>query len=228
MSAAVLDPNSISMLSDTSETHVRTPQKKSINLLMAGAIATVITLALFCTMEYLIRIDAINMQKAKDFTLRAFTVETIPPPAPSSYLDIEIIKTPIPPAAPAISITASDAPSLNIPIINNSAPDLVSQIPVIATGTYNGPSTAIPIRQPLPTYPRKALHQGLSGLCDVAFALDPQGRPFNVVADCSDAVFNASAERAVRKALFSPTKDASGVPVTTYNMVFPLEYKYAE
>lgn len=221
MSAASLNPNTIQFLSPS---RTASSAKRGMNFLLAIATAVGVTVTLFMTMEYLIRIEKIELTKVSDFTLRAFTVETVEPVLTDNGWKIDVIPTPIPPAAPPMEHYSGDTtvPPVILPGVE---PKLKSSLPSIQITTTTGPSTAIAIRQPIPNYPRKAAAQGLSGSCSVAFSLDARGTPFNVAANCTDAVFVKSAERAVAKAAFSPTKNAQGLPIVTHNMVFPLEYK---
>lgn len=226
MSAAIINKNTMSTLSDMHEIHFRKPSSRFGNILLSTGIAIGATFALFMTMEYLIRIEKIELAKAPEFSLRTFIAETPKPnTAEDGYPEIERIPTPIPPATPQIKSINSEAPTLSAPELEKVAPELNPEDLIFSTGVYKGPTTAIAIRQPMPTYPRRAMTQGLSGTCQVAFSLTARGEPFNVAATCSDPIFEASATKAVSKASFSPTKNASGHPVVTHNFVFPLEYR---
>jgi TonB family protein len=82
---------------------------------------------------------------------------------------------------------------------------------------------ARPIRPPVPSYPQRAQQRGLSGSCDVRFDVDPRGKPYNVAATCTDAVFKTEAERAVSEVEFVP-KIVDGKAVERLNVVYPLEF----
>ncbi len=221
MSAASLNPNTIQFLSPS---RTALSAKRGMNFLLAVATAVGMTFLLFVTMEYIIRIEKIELAKATDITIGPITVDTIEPePIIDDWLEVKI-EAPIPPAAPPMKNVQTDT-SVPPVILPSIEPLLVNDLPIFETTPHSGPSTAIAIRQPIPNYPRKAAAQGLSGSCSVAFSLDARGTPFNVAANCTDAVFVKSAERAVAKAAFSPTKNAQGLPIVTHNMVFPLEYK---
>jgi protein TonB len=82
---------------------------------------------------------------------------------------------------------------------------------------------AQPIRPPTPSYPQRAQERGLSGNCDVRFDVDTRGKPYNIAATCSDAVFKSEAERAVSRVEFAP-KIVRGKAVERRNVVYPLEF----
>lgn len=83
--------------------------------------------------------------------------------------------------------------------------------------------TAFPISPPRLTYPRRAAERGISGTCEVYFDLDARGKPMNVVAVCSNRLFQAEAERAIVQTEFVP-KRVDGRPVEQRDMVYPLEF----
>ena len=82
---------------------------------------------------------------------------------------------------------------------------------------------AVPIRSPRPSFPRRAAERGISGACDVVFDLNASGKPYNVVARCSNELFVKEAERAIARTDFSP-KLVDGRPVEQLNTVYPLEF----
>ncbi|WP_018996495.1 energy transducer TonB [Hirschia maritima] len=223
MSAAILHQKTLLSLSDT-PTH--RPAKEISKSALAFGLAGAVTLSLFMTMEYLIRIDAVEIIEEKTGGIRDIHPEAPKVDEPRTERSpIERIETAIPPAKPIINDQKTSAPELPTPKIDPTAPELSIGDFIIPTSMHSGPTVAMAIRQPIPTYPKSALRQGLSGSCMVAFSLTQQGQPFNITADCSDPAFAKSAERAVGKAAFSPAKDANGLPIISHNMVFPLEYK---
>ena len=223
MYAAFLTQKPLLSLGDT-PTH--RPAKEISKSALAFGLAGAVTLSLFMTMEYLIRIDAIEIIEVKTPSITDFIAEdpTVEEPRSKKPL-VERIETTPPPAILIINDNLSEVPALSAPILDHTPPALNVDDFIIPTSIHSGPTVAMAIRQPIPTYPKSALRQGLSGSCMVAFSLTQQGQPFNIAADCSDPAFTKSAERAVGKAAFSPAKDANGLPITSHNMVFPLEYK---
>lgn len=226
MSAAILNTTSLSSLTNANQTS-RTKNKHLSKFLLSGALATALTVGLFSVMEYLIRIDQIEIAQVKSHTLTSFIAETAT--IEDVFIKDDVITkiepaTP-PPAAPTLIHKTTDGAILGGYTIAASTPDFKTSIPTIKTGVYRGPTKAIPIRSPLPTYPNRAQSMGISGSCEVAFSLSARGEPFNMVATCTHPAFVESAERAVGKAAFSPTKNDDGMPVITHNVVWPLEYK---
>lgn len=72
--------------------------------------------------------------------------------------------------------------------------------------------------------PSAAMTRGISGSCDVIFDVDTRGRPFNIVAQCTDDLFAKEAARAVSKAEFLP-KIRNGVAVEQRGAIYPIEFK---
>lgn len=82
----------------------------------------------------------------------------------------------------------------------------------------------VAVRPPAPAMPSAALARSVSGRCDVRFDVDTAGRPQGVSAQCTDNVFKAEAERAVRRAEFLPAI-RNGQPVIQKNAVYPIEFQ---
>lgn len=80
---------------------------------------------------------------------------------------------------------------------------------------------------PQPDYPDRALRQGVSGTCEVRFSLMSTGIPFDVVATCSDRVFEGEARRSVERARFVP-EVREGEQVESHGLVYPLEFTIQE
>ncbi len=132
-----------------------------------------------------------------------------------------------PPPPPQISTTASD---IDLPVIKiagtvpASVPSHVT-MPTINPVVVSSRGYQV-IREPMPVYPSKAATRGISGSCNVAFAIDPRGKPYKVSAMCTDPVFKSEAERSVLKAEFAPQLiDGQFVSVT--GLEYPLEFKLA-
>ena len=81
----------------------------------------------------------------------------------------------------------------------------------------------VAVRPPVLTMPQSALSRGISGSCDVVFDVDTTGRPQNVSAKCTDNMFKAEAERAVRRAEFLPAI-RNGQPVVQKNAIYPVVF----
>lgn len=79
------------------------------------------------------------------------------------------------------------------------------------------------LSNPVPSYPPAAATEGKSGACRVLFDLGTEGLPKNVVASCSDAVFEASAAE-LPGARFKPVLDKNGQPAEVKGILYPMEY----
>ena len=130
-----------------------------------------------------------------------------------------------PPPPPKRSTTKSQI-KLPTPTISGVVPtELIFDkratmaIPPVAINDHD----AQPIRPPLPIYPIKAAKRGVEGSCDVRLDVDIRGRPFNVEATCSDAIFSREAVRAVQKVQFAP-KVVRGKAYERRNVIYPLEF----
>lgn len=134
---------------------------------------------------------------------------------------------PAPPPPPAkFSATPLDI-QLDPIVFTGGAPEPLGRTPLknyIPAPVAIGDRVAQPVTQPLPDFPMRALERGISGSCEVRFDLTPQGKPYNVVPDCSHPVFEQSAKRAVSRTDFLP-QIRDGQALEQKNMVFPLVYK---
>lgn len=92
---------------------------------------------------------------------------------------------------------------------------------------FSGDRDAQPLIRPVANYPEKAAQLGLEGSCDVRFTVSDLGAPIEVLASCSDEVFEEEAVKAVSGALFSPAIK-NGVPTARTNVVYPLEFTLAD
>lgn len=63
-----------------------------------------------------------------------------------------------------------------------------------------------------PVYPQSALHRELEGRCTTRFDLDTNGTPFNIIATCSNAVFEKAVIKATEGFVYRP-KVEDGTPV---------------
>ena len=134
-----------------------------------------------------------------------------------------------PPPPPKLSTRKSDI-DLPTPSIGGQAPSELprgmAQLPSLGAIRINE-RDAVPIRPPVVVYPDRAAQRGHEGICEVRFDVDTRGSPFNVVADCSDAVFEREAVRAVRRSEFAP-KIERGQPIERTNVVYPIEFRMGE
>ena len=134
-----------------------------------------------------------------------------------------------PPPPPKLSASKSDV-NLPTPQIQGAAPtavkfDRVQSLDINPVAISDRDAT--PIRPPVVTYPSRALERGTEGDCSVSFNVDVRGRPYDVVATCSDSVFRREAIRAVSKVEFAP-KIVKGQARERHNVVYPLVFKLNE
>ena len=85
------------------------------------------------------------------------------------------------------------------------------------------PGPQIATRLPDPAYPEAAIAQDLEGLCRVNFDVSESGVPFNLLASCSDTIFEEESIRAVSQARFEPAT-VDGAPAIRENVEYPLEF----
>ena len=197
-------------------------------LLVGVAIAIPIVYMLFLLMSSLISVKEVNLSKSEQRVLTAITPQQqdmdVRTRQRSKPKRIDSAQKPPPP--PKVSATKSNI-NLPTPKIEGAAPtDLnLGRMQNIAIDPVAiSDRDAQPIRPPTPSYPSRAAERGIEGKCDVRFNVDTRGRPYDVVATCSDPVFKSEAERAVGKVEFAP-KIVRGKPAERRNVVYPLEFK---
>ena len=203
-------------------TTVRTPT--------AALMALPVAYGLFLLMNSLIQVKEITLVPAASRVLDAITPQRPDPDAPMTK---RTKPTPLesatqPPPPPRASATQTDI-FLPTPVVPGAVPTGLSthvQMPTIKPVVVSSRGYQV-VRPPLPVYPRRAAERGISGTCNVAFSIDPRGKPFRVSAVCSDPVFVSEAESSVSKAEFAPQL-ADGQFVTVTGLEYPLEFKLGE
>ena len=195
--------------------------------IVSGPIAAVITFLLFIMMGALIVPKAIELKEKEFRTLERITpqdeLQEVRRTQRTSARRIQTADKPPPP--PKLSAAKSNV-NLPTPQIQGAAP---SELKIGAVSSFAMDAVAVsdrdaqPIRPPLPSYPTRAAERGIEGDCEVRFDVDPRGKPYNIVADCTDDVFTREAERAVGKVEFAP-KIVKGAPVGRKNVVYPLSF----
>ncbi len=199
-----------------------------MRLLVGVVLAIPIVLIIFLLMNSLISVDEIELAEGETRTLAAITpqkqdseVRTRSRTPPKK---IDAAQKPPPP--PKQSATKS---SINLPTpkIEGGVPqnlDLGRMNSLAIDPVAVSDRDAQPIRPPTPSFPQRAAERGISGSCDVRFDVDTRGKPYNIVATCTDSVFKSEAERAVSRVEFAP-KIVRGQAVERRNVVYPLEFK---
>lgn len=202
-----------------------------MRFLIATLIAIPIVLAIFFIMNALISVDEIELDSGEQRVLAAITPQKQDSEARTRQRakPQRIDAAAKPPPPPKQSATKS---SINLPTpkIDGAVPqnlDLGRMKSLAIDPVAVSDRDAQPIRPPAPSYPQRAQERGLSGSCDVRFDVDTRGKPYNVAATCTDAVFKTEAERAVSKVEFAP-KIVRGKAVERRNVVYPLEFNISE
>ncbi|KJS25566.1 MAG: energy transducer TonB [Hyphomonadaceae bacterium BRH_c29] len=197
-------------------------------LLVGVAIAIPIVYLLFILMNQLISVKEVNLESGPQRVLTAITPQKqdseVRTRQRSKPKRIDSAQKPPPP--PKVSATKSNI-NLPTPKIEGAAPtDLnLGRMQSLAIDPVAiSDRDAQPIRPPMPTYPQRAQERGTEGSCEVRFNVDTRGRPYDIVATCTDSVFVREAERAVSKVEFAP-KIIRGKAAERKNVVYPLEFK---
>ncbi|MEZ5945801.1 MAG: TonB family protein [Hyphomonas sp.] len=197
-------------------------------LLVGVAIAIPIVYLLFILMSSLITVKEVNLEKSEQRVLTAITPQSqdseVRTRQRSKPKRIDSAQKPPPP--PKVSATRSDI-SLPTPKIEGAAPtelNLGRMQSLAIDPVAISDRDAQPIRPPTPSYPTRAAERGIEGTCEVRFNVDTRGRPYDVVATCSDSMFKSEAERAVSKVEFAP-KIIRGKAAERKNVVYPLEFR---
>ena len=134
-----------------------------------------------------------------------------------------------PPPPPKLTANKSDI-SLPAPVFSGSAPqsaDAERLLPTTLDSIVINDRDIQAIRPPVPTYPTAAQRAGTEGQCEVRFDVDVQGKPFNIVPNCSSGVFESAARRAMQRASFAPMI-INGRAVERRNVVYPIEFTLAD
>lgn len=202
-----------------------------IRLIIGIPAAAAIVFGLFLAMNAFISVDEVAFDERSQIRLKAITPQRetseIRSNARSKPQKLDQAKKPPPP--PKLSAAKSDV-SLPSPDIQGAAPTEIKfdRAMNLAFDTVAiNDRDAQPIRPPLPTYPRRALERGTEGSCEVRFDVDTRGKPYNVVADCTDSIFKREAEKAVSRVEFAP-KIVKGKPAERRNVVYPLQFELAD
>lgn len=185
-----------------------------------------ITFGLFAGMQTLVKVDVVELNDPKIRGLSNVVLKEPPTTIPidNNQREFEKIKVEQPPPPRKLEKAKAGDIQIDYTPISGAVPEvpiLVTDLPPVSGPIEHRP--ADPVIRPVPDYPERALRKNLEGDCNVKFSVDAAGRPFNVEAQCSDNVFTASSEKAVRKALFA-AKVENGIAKGQDNLVFPIVY----
>tara|TARA_R110002020_G_scaffold474461_1_gene705983 strand:+ start:38398 stop:39054 length:657 start_codon:yes stop_codon:yes gene_type:complete len=213
------NPEETRMLNSTA---LRTPT--------AALLAMPVAYGLFLLMNSLIQVKEITIVPAASRVLDAITPQRPDPDAPMTKrtkpTPLESATQPPPPPRASATVTDIVLPTPFVPgAVPTGLPTHV-KMPTIGPVMISSRDYQV-VRPPLPVYPRRAAERGISGTCNVAFSIDPRGKPFRVSAACSDPVFVSEAESSVSKAEFAPQL-VDGQFVTVTGLEYPLNFKLGE
>jgi protein TonB len=199
---------------------------KMLRMIFSMPVAALITLLLFILMRFMI---------LTEYTIprvEAFTIPSINP----IITDRDILKretlpertkaVDLPPPPPKIATENAQVPSETVAPLTLPA----LKIPTINTRDFAMVITdrkAQPIVRIEPIYPARALDQGRTGFCKARFAVSKTGRPLNINASCTDAVFVRAVERAISKWKYNP-RIVDGVPVRLQGVATTFTFEITE
>jgi|GEM_PF-121382 len=188
--------------------------------------AALMTLGLFTVMASLIATDFQPVEAAESRTIESIVPEKIDELEVKPRPKVELFETVAAPPPPPKYTISKDIVDLPTPVFTGEAPtdfspgpiEKLETVPVVILDT-----DATPLRPPVVSYPSTALARGITGECQVVFDVDRQGKPFNIVPDCSDDVFSRAAKKAISRVEFAP-KIQEGRARERKNVVYPIVF----
>ncbi len=200
-------------------------------LFLSVFLASGLTVSLFLMMRFLVEVKEVTLSENP---YRPMLTVVTPKEEDPTYdnkdtFKVEKLEAAHPPRRESRLVTSETVITFDVPQFSEPS----FSVPVELIKSVGAPSVsverkqAIPVRQPKPDYPPKALRQGLEGDCEVVFSIDAAGRPYNVNTDCSHPVFESSSKRAVQKALFAARVE-NGIPMGDDNLVYPVSFRLNE
>ena len=183
------------------------------------------TLGLFVAMAGLIAVDFKPAEASEPRLIGTITPQPIEEETVTTRPKIERIEAATqPPPSPRLIVTtdAVDLPVLDFPQVT---PEIEPGPIQILQRTPNAApdEEVLPIRPPNVTYPEAAIRRGIEGDCRVSMDVSAKGRPYNIMADCTDTIFEREAVRAIGRVEFRP-KIVDGEAVLQRNIVYPLNF----
>ncbi len=200
-------------------------------LLLGAAVSVVVTFFLFVFMAFLVKPSSAG-QAAKGTKLVEFTI--VRPKETENLKKRTPPKKPEPPKEPPPPEMAEQ--------VDRARPNVTFNVdlPKVETGLVGGglylgnlsnsgnmgDGDAIPMVVIQPTYPRKALMEGIEGFVRLKFTIMPDGSPKDVVIVEAKPrrIFEREALRAVYKWKFKP-RVVDGKPVEQPNMYYTMQFK---
>ena len=205
----------------------RDDRKKGAGRVLASALpAAGMTLGLFLVMDQLVRVGEIELKAPERRVLASITPERKPSDPPRSDREQPVFIDVAPPPA-NVPVGKPDAQTIPFapPVLSAPQADIPAGVlePIRTAVRVIERERAIPVRNPIPDYPTRALSRELEGECEVAFSIDAAGRPYDINATCTDDVFARSSINAVERALFA-ARTKNGVPAGQENLVYPIQF----
>lgn len=196
-------------------------------LSLAAILAAPLVYGLFLAANALISVNDIQLDEKPQRLLTELTPQTKASEAPQERtrpVMVEATKKPPPLTRPVVR-TGDFGPAGGVWTGETPAQFEIGEISfgVISASPMDA-RDLVAVREPVPSIPQSAISRGISGSCDVFFDVNTAGRPQNVFAKCTDNIFKAEAERAVRRAEFLPAI-RNGQPVAQKNAIYPIEFK---
>lgn len=196
---------------------------RTFNVVLAVALAAVVTFGLFFLMQLLIEGDGEVPEQEESATIGDITMpeEEIevqreePKPEQPDEID-EVPETP----DVETDVDAPDGPSLSAGNVNMDAN--VDD----GANLSQADSEYLPIVTVPPQYPNRALQRGIEGWCQVEFTVNENGgvEDPRVVDAEPEGIFDRSSLRAVQRFRFNPRTE-DGEPVKTHNVQYVFTYE---
>lgn len=193
--------------------------------------AAAITVGLFALMNLLIHVKEVRLDTAPQRILDSITFDPKLKSEPilKDRFFPEQIEVTTPPPPPKVQVTKGEVglpPIIDVGQVPTRTP-IGSLGSIMTTASPMIDRTAVPVRPPIPNYPRQMAAQNLEGDCLVRFNLTARGNPFDVIAECTPSGFESEARRAVEKAEFLP-RILEGRAIETRGLSYPLEFRLNE
>ena len=200
-------------------------------LAMAALPAAAITAGLFVLMNQLIHVEEIHLDAVPQRILGpiVFDADFISEPTLPDHLLPEQIEVITPPPPPKVQMTKGEVglpPIMDVGQVPTRTP-IGSLGSIMTSASPMIDRTPVPVRPPIPTYPRPMAAGNMEGECLVKFNLTARGNPFDVSAECTPSGFESEARRAVEKAEFLP-RILEGRAIETRGLSYPLEFRLNE
>ena len=199
---------------------------KTLRMACSMPVSALITIILFVMMRFMI-LTEYTIPLVESFTIPSINPKIIDRAIMKRETLPERTKTvDLPPPPPKLSIENAQAPSETMAPLTLPA----LKVPVLNTRNLAMVVTdrdAQPIIRIEPVYPVRALEQGRTGACKAVFAVSKEGKPLNINATCTEAIFERAVERAISKWKYNP-RIVDGVPVMLQGVVTTFTFELSK